>query len=165
MQDRTDFNNALRSLLKSECFGLSTSATPQGYILARTGCPSSSISSSEPMMAKGSNACGIYVNGQLRLKLCHIPATRCCPGWSPRRLPPRRKGSCRRGCRSARYPPLSTTSRQHRPKNKTGRTNPLLESPKLAGCQRICFSNNRNHINTRRKAAHQLNIHLPQAIS
>ena len=51
------FSRALRSLLKSECFGLSTSAIPHGYILARTGCPSISISSSDPMMANGSSAC------------------------------------------------------------------------------------------------------------
>jgi hypothetical protein len=44
-------------------------------------------------------------------------------------------------------------------------TNPLLESSKLAGCQGICFSNNRNHVNTRRKTAHQLDVHLPQATS
>jgi hypothetical protein len=55
------FKRALLSLLKSECFGLSTSATPQGYILARTGCPSISISSSEPMMANGKRAFK-YVN-------------------------------------------------------------------------------------------------------
>lgn len=54
--EETYLRRALRSLLKSECFGLSTSAIPQGYILARMGWPSISISSSEPMMAKGRRA-------------------------------------------------------------------------------------------------------------
>jgi len=37
MVQSTYFRRALLNLLKSECLGLSTSAIPHGYILARTG--------------------------------------------------------------------------------------------------------------------------------
>ena len=49
----TYLSRALRSLLKSECFGLSTSTIPHGYMRALTSCPSISISSSGPTKEVG----------------------------------------------------------------------------------------------------------------
>jgi hypothetical protein len=39
---------------------------------------------------------------------------------------------------------------------------PLLETPKFAWCQGVGLANDRNHIDTWRETAHQLDIDLPQ---
>lgn len=98
---------APRNRLKSECFGLSTSTIPHGYILARTSCPSISTSSSEPMIEKGIMACTTRCKMPFRMKHDEYYAreARCCPEWYPHRPPQCHKGNCRRECHSTRYLP------------------------------------------------------------
>ena len=101
---------APRSLTKSEWLGLSTSTKPQGYILALTGSPSISTSSSEPTTAKGSIAYkkqhkSYYKRKAERDKDIH--ATPYYLIWSPHHPLRRRMGSYKSGCHSEGYLPLS----------------------------------------------------------
>ena len=99
---------APRSRTKSEWCGLSTSTVPQGYTLARTGSPSISTSSSDPITAKGSK---FYANPTRALDIANkaggkdILLNLCYPQLSPRHLPQCHMGSYRLGSHSGQYPP------------------------------------------------------------